>query len=49
MTKACLLCGVAKEDDELILCDPCMDYFDEVQQYTLQRQLDEIKRGIPDG
>jgi hypothetical protein len=47
MTKACLLCGVSKQDDEAILCDPCMDYFNEVQMQTLQEQLNAIKRGLP--
>jgi hypothetical protein len=48
MTKLCLLCGAVKADDELILCDPCIDYFDEIQAQTLQAQLNAIKRGMPE-
>ena len=47
MTKTCLQCGIEKEDDELILCDECMEYFDMVQQAVLQSQLEEINKGIP--
>jgi uncharacterized membrane protein YvbJ len=46
MTKLCLLCGAVKADDELILCDLCMNYFDEIQAQTLQAQLNAIKRGM---
>jgi predicted nucleic acid-binding Zn ribbon protein len=48
LTKQCLQCNEPKDDDELILCDECMEYFDMVQERVLQEQLDAIKEGIPE-
>lgn len=43
----CLLCGSEKEKDESILCYDCAGNYYDMEQDMLQRQLDEIKEGIP--
>lgn len=47
MTDICMQCGRPKEDNEFIQCPDCQEYFEIMQQEMLQKQLDEIKKGMP--